>query len=81
MNISLIKIGNSRGIRLPKQVIDQCHIDKDLALSIEGDKIILEPVHRKPRQGWESAAIEMRKNQDDQLLIPDVFDDEDILQW
>jgi len=38
-------------------------------------------VYRQPREGWENAAIEMRQNQDDQLLIPDAFDDEDDLQW
>ncbi len=81
MQISLIQIGNSRGIRLPKQVIDQCRIEKELTLTIDGDKIVLEPVYRQPREGWENAAIEMRQNQDDQLLIPDAFDDEDDLQW
>ncbi|MBN1340850.1 MAG: hypothetical protein JXA03_16095 [Bacteroidales bacterium] len=31
---------------------------------------------KKPKKGWESAFKEMNENGDDQLLISDVFEDE-----
>jgi antitoxin MazE len=43
--------------------------------SVDGEKIIIKP---EPRQGWAEAARLMNELGDDVLLIPDVFDDEDL---
>lgn len=52
MNVDLIDIGNSKGIRLPKTVIEACGIEKTMHLLIENGKIIITPI--KPiRAGWE----------------------------
>jgi len=79
--VDLIQIGNSRGIRLPKKVIDECHLDGKVMLSINGQRIILESAQKKPRYDWEKQAKEMHQNGDDELLIPDVFEDEELLEW
>jgi len=81
MVVELVQIGNSRGIRLPKKVIDQCQLTSKLTLSINGNRIILEPEQSKPRMAWEKAAKQMHSNKDDSLLIPDVFEDEELLSW
>ncbi len=81
MNINVIQIGNSRGIRIPKSILDRCQIDTILELSVENEKIILSPVKEKPREGWEKDAMRMRKSGDDALLIPDAFDDDPELAW
>lgn len=49
---TLIRIGNSQGIRIPKAIIDQTHLkDKELEFKIIDDGLLIQPV-KKPRQGW-----------------------------
>lgn len=52
MQVNVVKIGNSKGIRIPKKVLDQCHVEDTLELTLKDDEIVLTPVHRKPREGW-----------------------------
>lgn len=76
MVINVVRIGNSRGIRIPKRVLADCGIGASVELRARGRKIILEPVARKVREGWEEAAKRARTRGDDALLIPDVFVDD-----
>ena len=81
MTLQVIRIGNSRGIRIPKKILDQCRITGSMRLSIKGRKIVLEPIDRKPREQWADAAKAMHENGDDELLIPDVLDDDIDVEW
>ncbi|NCQ28242.1 MAG: AbrB/MazE/SpoVT family DNA-binding domain-containing protein, partial [Armatimonadetes bacterium] len=47
MHVNVVPIGNSRGIRLPKRILDQCQITDAVSLEVEDRKIILEPLIRK----------------------------------
>ncbi|MDA0195970.1 MAG: AbrB/MazE/SpoVT family DNA-binding domain-containing protein [Bacteroidetes bacterium] len=80
MEASIIKIGNSKGLRLSKHILEQYHITDKVELILEKDKIILKPIEQ-PRKGWEDAFKSMSKNEDDQLLIDDVLPDEDFDEW
>jgi len=80
MEISVIKIGNSKGIRLSKTLIDRYNIKETVDLIMDKGQIILKPVS-KPRKEWEKAFEKMAKNEDDNLLIDDVFDDESLGEW
>ncbi len=55
MQVSVVKIGNSKGIRIPKKVLDQCQVEDVLELTVKDNNILLEPVHQKPREGWVEA--------------------------
>jgi len=55
MKARLVRIGNSRGIRLPKAVIDQVGLDEDIELRVENDRLIITAA-RPPRTGWADAA-------------------------
>lgn len=77
MDISIISIGNSKGIRLPKAILERYHIKDTLELVMEDDYMILRP-KSTPRKGWEKAFKKMGEMTDDKLLIPDVFEDESI---
>jgi len=77
MEISVIKIGNSKGIRLSKTLLDRYNIKDSVDLIMDKGQIILKPVS-KPRNEWEKAFEKMAKNGDDNLLIDDVFDDENL---
>ena len=81
MQTKLVQIGNSRGVRIPKKILDQCRIEGLLDLNVQGDKIILKPLKKIPRQGWNLAANKMHEDGDDQLLIPDVLDDDVEFEW
>lgn len=80
METSIIKIGNSKGIRLSKTLIEKYNLRDTVELILEKEYIIIKP-SSKPRKGWEKAFKEMAENGDDQLLFDDVFEDENIEEW
>jgi len=80
MEISVIKIGNSKGIRLSKTLLDKYNIQDTVEVILEKGQIVIKPISR-PRKGWEKAFKKMAENGDDRLLINDVFDDENLEEW
>ena len=80
MELSVINIGNSKGIRLPKAVLKKYNIQDKIELVFEKGYLILKP-KTEPRKDWEKSFKKMRKNGDDQLLIDDLFDDETFDEW
>ncbi len=80
MEVSVIKIGNSKGIRLSKTLLERYNIKDTVDLIMDKGQIILKPIS-EPRKGWEKAFEKMSKNGDDNLLIDDVFDDENPEEW
>lgn len=54
MKVTIIPIGNSRGVRLPKAVLDQAGLGDEAELSVEAGRIVLTP-SRAARRGWAEA--------------------------
>ena len=82
MKINVVPIGNSKGVRIPKAILEQCNIDDEVELEVKDGKIILEPSVNKPRQGWDDQFAAMAENQDDRLLIDDALEmDTDEWEW
>ncbi|HAK77213.1 MAG TPA: MazF family transcriptional regulator [Runella sp.] len=75
MELSVITIGNSRGIRLPKSILEKHSISDKIELVLEQGYIILKP-KPEPRKGWEDAFKQMHERGDDTLLIRDLLEDE-----
>ena len=75
MDISVISIGNSKGIRLSKTLLEKYNIQDTVELILEKSYIILKP-KSNPRKGWEKAFKKMHENGDDNLLMNDVFENE-----
>ena len=67
MKTRLVQIGNSRGIRLPKAVLEEAQLADEVELKTEPGCIIIRSA-RQPRAGWAEAARRMRDRGDDQLL-------------
>lgn len=63
----IIRIGNSRGVRVPKALLDQAKLPDEIALSAEPGRLIVMSA-RRPRQGWDEAARSMRRGGNDRLL-------------
>lgn len=80
MEVSIIQIGNSKGIRFSKTIIEKYNLRDKVELILEEGHIIMKPL-TTPRKGWEKAFKAMAENQDDRMLIPDMFDDENLEEW
>jgi antitoxin MazE len=82
MKTRLVKIGNSRGVRLPKTVIEQVGLDEDIELEVRGDEVAIRPAKRRPREGWAESFQAMAEAGDDALIdgpLPSLtkFDEEE----
>ena len=80
MNIPVIPIGNSKGIRLSKTILEKYSIQDTLEIILEEDYIVLKP-STQAREGWDQAFKKMNEEGDDQLLLPDLFEDENLEEW
>ena len=59
MKARLVKIGNSRGVRLPKALIEQAALSEEVDLGIRNGTIIISRADH-PRAGWAEAAAVLR---------------------
>ena len=66
--------------QLSKTILEKYNIQDKIELILEKGFIVLKP-KAEPRKNWEKAFQEMHKNGHDQLLIDDVFDDENFEEW
>jgi len=64
----VVKIGNSRGIRIPRALLEQAGLCNEVEMTFEGDKLIIHSSHH-PRQGWEEHFKIMSEQGDDHLLV------------
>jgi len=51
---SLVRIGNSQGIRIPKTIIEQCGFRERVELTVRGATLVI-AAHQGARQGWDEA--------------------------
>lgn len=68
MRAELVRIGNSRGVRIPKPLIEQCGLGDRVELRIANDCLIISP-ERRPRQDWGEAFRAARPALHDELLL------------
>lgn len=71
MKASIVRIGNSRGIRLPKSILDQCHLKDSVEIEVEDNALIIKPAHL-PRSEWAESFSKMAQHGDDKLLDADI---------
>ena len=65
----IVRIGNSRGIRVPKLLLDRADLPDDVELRAEPGRLVVSAAKR-PREGWADAARTMRERGDDTRLEP-----------
>ena len=78
----IVRIGNSRGIRVPKGLLEQAQLPEEVELQAEHGRLVVRAA-QGPRTGWAAAAKAMHAQGDDQLLdVPTRtrFDEKD-WQW
>jgi antitoxin MazE len=74
MKVSIISVGNSKGVRIPKSVLEQCHFHDEAELEVENNKIVLKPLKKKVREGWAKAFKVMHERAEDAPLLDDSLD-------
>ena len=80
MKTKLVKIGNSKGVRIPKPLIEQSGIGEEIEMILEKNQIIIRSVEEK-RVGWEQSFKKMHEAGDDKLLDESLSDDWDDSEW
>jgi len=80
MKTRLIRIGNSRGVRLPKAIISQAGLTEEVELGVRDGAVVIAPAVG-PRRGWADAAASMRAHDDDRLLDPPIPTHFDETEW
>ena len=80
MLVSVIQIGNSQGIRIPKSILQQLKIEGKVELEVHDKEILIRPINKKPRENWAKEFVKMHENADDDLLINDL-NDQDEFKW
>ena len=79
MKAHIVRIGNSKGIRLPKTLLQEAQLEDEVELQAEPGRILISK-SAQPRAGWADAARRMRAQGEDILLDPPIatrFDKED----
>jgi antitoxin MazE len=80
MDLSVVQIGNSKGIRLSKTLLEKYNIRDTVELILEKGYIILKP-KAVPRKNWEKSFKKMHESGEDKLLMDDIFEDELFEEW
>ncbi len=71
VHTKLVRIGNSRGIRLPKTLVEQAGLSGELELEAHRKHLVVRSRRRRPREGWDEKFREMAARGDDRMLWPE----------
>ena len=80
MRSNLIKIGNSKGIRITSSIIKECELDNEVEIKVVDKKLIIEAV-KGSRADWNKSFEKMHKNREDNLLIENDNDFDEDWEW
>ena len=71
MKSRIVKIGNSRGVRIPKPLIEETGLGEEVEIQVEGNRLIIAPAGR-PRADWATSFRRMARMGDDALIDGDL---------
>mgnify|MGYP001295974741 CR=1 FL=1 len=80
MKTRLVRIGNSRGVRLPKAIIAQAGLTDEVELGVRDGAVIIARA-TSARSGWADAARRMSQRDEDRLLDAPTPTDFDKEEW
>lgn len=79
MKVPIIRIGNSKGLRLSKEILERYNFQGAVDLILEDNQVVIKPIN-EPRKNW-AETFKRLDSDSEALLIPDVFDDEQFEDW
>jgi antitoxin MazE len=77
---SIVRVGNSRGVRIPKHLIDECRLGDTVELSVVDGTLVIRPAV-VARQNWDAAFARMASANEDALLDPETPTDFEGEEW
>jgi len=81
MKASIIQIGNSQGLRIPKPILKQCGLSGEVELEVHDNELVIKPTTQS-RKNWGQAFKAMARNGDDKLIeFPQNQWDEEEWEW
>jgi antitoxin MazE len=80
MKTKIVRIGNSRGVRIPKPLLEQAGLQDEVELRVVESGIIIEGVG-SPRAGWAEAAEALQAEGGGILLDEPVVTDFEVSDW
>jgi len=80
MKTRLVRIGNSRGVRLPKTIIAQAGLTDEVELGVRDGAVVIARA-TSARSGWADAARQMRQRDEGRLLDPPTATRFDEKEW
>jgi len=80
MTVSIVQVGNSRGIRLPQNILRELNIQDEVEMVVKKNELVIKSVKKKPRKGWNKAFTKMSEDKADKLLLPENIDSE-VFEW
>lgn len=82
MEVAIRKMGNSRGVLIPKPLLTQLGLGDRAELKVRGDVLEIRPLPRHPRSGWAEDAARIAQTGDDGLVWPEFANpDDEELTW
>jgi antitoxin MazE len=76
----IVQIGNSRGIRVPRALLEQAELGDEVELQAEPGRLIVRAA-RRARSGWGEAARAMRARGHDRLTEAPTLTQFDRDEW
>jgi antitoxin MazE len=83
MKTRIVRIGNSKGVRIPKPLLDQTGLDGEVEIEAQHNSLLIRAA-RKPREGWSQAFRQMAQAGDDRIIddLPNLSSfDKDEWEW
>jgi antitoxin MazE len=82
MLTTIRRIGNSRGILIPKPLLNQAGLEDQAEILVEGNTLLVRRPRAAPRSGWAEASRQIAAAGDDALVLPDFANESDAsLKW
>jgi len=80
----IVRMGNSKGVRIPKPILEQLALGDEVELLVRGDQLVIRP-GKRPRSGWEEQFQRMAERGEDRLLDEEAVSstkwDQDEWEW
>ena len=82
MLIPIRRLGNSKGVLIPKPFLEQVGLADEAEMVVEGNTLVLRHPKPAPRRGWAEASKRLAANGDDALVLPAFANEADVnLRW
>jgi antitoxin MazE len=82
MKAEIVTIGNSKVMKIPEGIVKKLNLEDEVELEIKQDSVVIKPIKRKVREGWDKAFTLMHERKDDTLVIDETIEsDFEDWQW